>query len=273
LASTATSIGVASIPSAALVTMLIVLGTVGLPTEDISYIVTVDWLLDRLRTSINVLGDAYGCGIVEHLSREELKKLDQEAEKEFVQIIAGSSGQGPSSGGNHHYPHHHQGKQLLPEESYALLSTAANKTDEFAYNNNNDNNKSRSISIADERRLNADASPSEQFNEFKAFDRRPSIGSYANAQGSEQAAPGAGNYQGAAPPFVEVHQPSIPVMDAIKRRSRVLLYENAKGGSSKMPGGIKSMPHISQYEPNNSNNNNDNSGPQRSHNQHNDTRL
>jgi Na+/H+-dicarboxylate symporter len=45
LASTATSIGVASIPSAALVTMLIVLSTVGLPTEDISYIVTVDWLL------------------------------------------------------------------------------------------------------------------------------------------------------------------------------------------------------------------------------------
>lgn len=45
LASTATSIGVAALPSAALVTLLIVLSTVGLPTQDISYVVTVDWFL------------------------------------------------------------------------------------------------------------------------------------------------------------------------------------------------------------------------------------
>jgi hypothetical protein len=238
--------------------MLIVLGTVGLPTEDISYIVTVDWLLDRLRTSINVLGDAYGCGIVEHLSRDELKKLDQDAEKEFVQIIAASSGAAGQQ--NHHYNpqqhrHHHTGgKQLLPEESYFALSNAASKTDDFVNNNNN----SRSISIADERKLNT----AEQFSEFKSFDRRPSQGSYELPAGQQAAA--GGNYQGAAPPSIEVHQPSIPVMDAIKRRSRVLLYENAKGGSSKMPGSIKSMPHISQYEqnqnnqPSSSNNNNDN---------------
>ena len=37
-----------------------------------------------MRTSINVLGDAYGCGIVEHLSRAELKKLDEDAEQEFA---------------------------------------------------------------------------------------------------------------------------------------------------------------------------------------------
>lgn len=45
LASTATSIGVASVPSASLVTMLIILGSLGLPIEDMSYIITVDWLL------------------------------------------------------------------------------------------------------------------------------------------------------------------------------------------------------------------------------------
>lgn len=37
--------GAASIPSAGLVTMILVLTAVGLPTEDISLIVAVDWLL------------------------------------------------------------------------------------------------------------------------------------------------------------------------------------------------------------------------------------
>lgn len=88
LASTATSIGVASVPSAALVTMLIVLSTVGLPTENVSHIIAVDWLLDRLRTSINVLGDSYGCGIVAHLSSRELKNLDEMAEQEYNKILS-----------------------------------------------------------------------------------------------------------------------------------------------------------------------------------------
>ncbi|GFY78801.1 hypothetical protein TNIN_224511 [Trichonephila inaurata madagascariensis] len=45
LTATAASIGAASVPSAGLVTMLLVLTSVGLPTEDISMIVAVDWLL------------------------------------------------------------------------------------------------------------------------------------------------------------------------------------------------------------------------------------
>jgi hypothetical protein len=44
----------------------------GLPAEDVSLIIAVDWLLDRFRTAINVLGDAIGAGIVAHLSKEEL---------------------------------------------------------------------------------------------------------------------------------------------------------------------------------------------------------
>ena len=41
-----------------------------------------------MRTSINVLGDAYGCGIVEHLSKAELKKLDEDAEQEFSKTLS-----------------------------------------------------------------------------------------------------------------------------------------------------------------------------------------
>ena len=70
------SIGAAGIPQAGLVTMLLVLTAVGLPTEDVSLIYAIDWFLDRIRTAINVLGDAYGTGIVYKLSKAELDDAD-----------------------------------------------------------------------------------------------------------------------------------------------------------------------------------------------------
>ncbi|XP_003974827.3 excitatory amino acid transporter 1-like [Takifugu rubripes] len=78
ITATAASIGAAGIPQAGLVTMIIVLTSVGLPTDDITLIIAVDWFLDRFRTVTNVLGDSIGAGIVEHLSRHELLKNDPE---------------------------------------------------------------------------------------------------------------------------------------------------------------------------------------------------
>lgn len=77
LTSTAASFGAAAVPSAGLVTMIMVLTAVGLPTEDITMIVAVDWFLDRIRTAVNVLSDGYVAGIVAHLSKDELDKSDE----------------------------------------------------------------------------------------------------------------------------------------------------------------------------------------------------
>ncbi len=60
------SIGAAGIPSAGLVMISIILGTVGLPLEGVALILAVDPLLDMLRTSVNIFSDSCGAVVVAH---------------------------------------------------------------------------------------------------------------------------------------------------------------------------------------------------------------
>ncbi|XP_025109089.1 excitatory amino acid transporter 3-like [Pomacea canaliculata] len=70
LTSTAAAVGAAGVPQAGLVTMVIVLTAVNLPTEDVTLILAIDWLLDRFRTAVNVWGDAIGAGVLDHIFRK-----------------------------------------------------------------------------------------------------------------------------------------------------------------------------------------------------------
>uniref|UniRef100_A0A8C8STU8 Amino acid transporter n=1 Tax=Pelusios castaneus TaxID=367368 RepID=A0A8C8STU8_9SAUR len=85
---TAASIGAAGVPQAGLVTMVIVLSAIGLPAEDVTLIIAVDWLLDRFRTMVNVLGDAFGAGVVEKLSKRELGHTAGSSEVNIVNPFA-----------------------------------------------------------------------------------------------------------------------------------------------------------------------------------------
>merc|ERR1739836_261548 len=86
ITATAASIGAAGIPQAGLVTMVMVLDTVGLPAEDVTLILAVDWLLDRFRTAINVLGDSIGAGIVYELSKNDLEETNKKTEGGFEAV-------------------------------------------------------------------------------------------------------------------------------------------------------------------------------------------
>ncbi|XP_029922656.1 neutral amino acid transporter B(0) [Myripristis murdjan] len=76
---TASSVGAAGIPAGGVLTLAIILEAVGLPTNDISLILAVDWLVDRTCTVLNVEGDAFGAGLLQFLV-DRSSKSEQGAE-------------------------------------------------------------------------------------------------------------------------------------------------------------------------------------------------
>ena len=75
LLAVATSIGTAAVPSAGIITLVIILQQFNLPLEAIGIILAVDRVLDMIRTAVNISGDATVACIV---ARSE-NKLDDKA--------------------------------------------------------------------------------------------------------------------------------------------------------------------------------------------------
>ena len=69
----ALSVGVAALPSASLVMMVVILNQIGLPVEYIALIVAVDRILDMCRTSLNVTSDLIVTKIVDQYEKKALK--------------------------------------------------------------------------------------------------------------------------------------------------------------------------------------------------------
>lgn len=67
------AMGAPGIPSAGMVTMVMVLQSVGLPAEAIVILLPIDRLLDTVRTAVNVEGDMIGSLVVQH----RIEKLAQ----------------------------------------------------------------------------------------------------------------------------------------------------------------------------------------------------
>ncbi len=66
-----TSVGVAGVPAASLVAIVVILAAAGLPAEGIGLILAVDRILDMCRTTVNVFSDSCGAVIIAKTEGED----------------------------------------------------------------------------------------------------------------------------------------------------------------------------------------------------------
>ncbi|GCC17818.1 neutral amino acid transporter A [Chiloscyllium punctatum] len=97
LTATASSVGAAGIPAGAVLTIAIILEAIGLPTNDLSLILAVDWIVDRSCTVVNVEGDALGAGILHYTCLSELDPVKPELTDVKVEAVANPSSEEETS--------------------------------------------------------------------------------------------------------------------------------------------------------------------------------
>ena len=85
LMATLASIGTAGVPSAGLIMLTMVLQSVGLPLEGVALVAGIDRILDMIRTTVNITGDAV-CSVIVAASE---KSLNRDILKQSKPTIAG----------------------------------------------------------------------------------------------------------------------------------------------------------------------------------------
>lgn len=72
-AATLASIGAAGVPGAGMITLVMVLTAIGVPTEGLALVLGVDRLLDMFRTMVNVVGDASVTAVIARFEGDSLE--------------------------------------------------------------------------------------------------------------------------------------------------------------------------------------------------------
>jgi Na+/H+-dicarboxylate symporter len=84
LTAIAASVGAAGIPEAGTVTMTLIFKALGLDLSYIPILLTVDWFLDRCRTTVNIMGDVNVSCLLDGYQREVRPPTEQD--RELAQI-------------------------------------------------------------------------------------------------------------------------------------------------------------------------------------------
>ncbi|XP_072761087.1 excitatory amino acid transporter 3 [Anoplolepis gracilipes] len=74
---TVSCVGAAGIPSGGYMMLIMVLNSIGVPVEDVTLIIAIDWFVDRFRTTINIIGDALGASIISRFCKDLLLEKDE----------------------------------------------------------------------------------------------------------------------------------------------------------------------------------------------------
>lgn len=72
LTATLAAVGAAGVPGAGIITLILVLQTIGIPVEGIALILGVDRILDMCRTAVNVMGDLTAAAFVARTEGEQI---------------------------------------------------------------------------------------------------------------------------------------------------------------------------------------------------------
>mmetsp|Transcript_26932 Transcript_26932/g.68188 ORF Transcript_26932/g.68188 Transcript_26932/m.68188 type:complete len:250 (-) Transcript_26932:111-860(-) len=80
LVSALLSVGAAPVPSSGLITLLLVMDGSGVRMTPLTaYVLAIDWFTDRMRTTVNVLGDAVVCAAVDGLVERSERRAEPPA--------------------------------------------------------------------------------------------------------------------------------------------------------------------------------------------------